>query len=459
MPEKQSPKPENNSNRKTEEETGSIKISEEEDKKLKFFITTPLRSANRLMDKLYKDDYFYETATHAWVGEDDAKKLFVYGVCKEVIKICIGLMNDREFLQEVPGDEKSVRRIEKTITGSITDMQTYRIRKMVELLSLLILFDRNTKDDKEYRIFLSAENMDLALARQDDFKELYEGRVISNTQHSIDGFAKRIQDDFQKLGVTELWFLDNNKLRKQRPSVFKSKKSLYLDALLVATPDERLALGISYGRGYSRTSQSVHPLIGSHDYGVKENNLRYIIANFSYLSIICMHIMHLAHKIVGVGDPEGLTKIMGENFEKSTATESISGLKKEFKKGDLILTIWTDLAEIMDEYTSKYGYKAYKIKYLSRPPLPEFPEDWLEAQSILARLMTKSMVRSFYEKNANSKKLPKEVAEIWPEVMKQSDDKLMESAKSFFVDMHKLGVLIPMLLESGFLKKKDPSEF
>jgi hypothetical protein len=168
--------------------------------------------------------------------------------------------------------------------------------------------------------------------------------------------------------------------------------------------------------------------------------------------------MHLAHKIAGVDDPEGLTKIMGENFEKSTATASISGLKKEFEKGDLVLTIWTDLAEIIDEYTSKYGYKAYKIKYLSRPPLPEFPEDWLEAQSILARLMTMSMVRSFYEKNVHSDKLPKEVAEIWPEVMKQSDDKLMESAKSFFVDMHKIGVLVPMLLDSGFLKKRESPE-
>ena len=72
--------------------------------------------------------------------------------------------------------------------------------------------------------------------------------------------------------------------------------------------------------------------------------------------------------------------------------------------------------------------------------------------------MTKGWVRSFFEKNTSLERMPKEVAEIWPEVMKQSDEELMKSAKGFFVDMHKIGVLIPMLLESGFLKKKKESD-
>ncbi len=436
----------------------SIKLTEEQNKQLEYFLAAPLRSANRLAEQLYSDDKFYEQTTYAWVGEADAKKLFLYGVSKEVLKVCIGLMGDKEVLQEMPGGEPD--RMAKTILGSVTDTQTYRVRKMVALLTLLILFDRNTKRDEEYRIYLSAENMDLALARQEDFRDLYEKRTISNTQHSIDDFAGRIQRDMQTLGVTELWFLDNDKLKRQKPTVFKTKKSLYLAALLLANADERLALGISYGRGYSRTSQSVHPLLGSHVYGKDDNNIKRIIANFSYLSILCMHVMHLAYKIAGIEDPEGLAKVMGENFEKSEASQAISGLKKELEIGDLVLTAWSDLAEIIDAHTSKYGYKAYKIKYLSRPPLPEFPEDWVEAQSIMARLMTKGWVRSFFEKNTPSiEKMPKEVAEIWPEVMKQPDEELMKSAVGFFVDMHKIGVLIPMLLESGFLKKRDVPEF
>jgi len=220
---------------------------------------------------------------------------------------------------------------------------------------------------------------------------------------------------------------------------------------------ERLALGISYGRGYSRTSQSVHPLLGSHDYGKDDNDAKHIITNFSYLSIICMHIMHLAYKIAGVDDPKGLTKVMGENFEKSEESKNIAKFKKELEVGDLVLTSWSDLAEIIEEHTSKYGYKAYKIKYLLRPPLPEFPEDWIESSNILAHLMTKGWARSFLEKNTSMDKMPQKVKEIWPEVMKQSDEELMKSVMHFFVDMHKHGILIPMLMESGFLKKREES--
>ncbi len=132
-----------------------IKLTDDQNKQLEYFLSAPLRSANRLMEQLYSNDHFYETTTHAWVGEKDAKKLFLYGVCKEVLKVCIGLMGDREVLQETPEGEPD--RMGKIVNGSITDAQTYRVRKMIELLSLLILFDRNTKRDEEYRIFLSAE--------------------------------------------------------------------------------------------------------------------------------------------------------------------------------------------------------------------------------------------------------------------------------------------------------------
>jgi len=171
-----------------------------------------------------------------------------------------------------------------------------------------------------------------------------------------------------------------------------------------------------------------------------------------------MHIMRLAYNLAGIEDPEGLTKVMGEALEKSTASRTMSVLEREYVRGDLVLTAWSDLAEVVDEHVSKDGYRAYKIRYLSRPPLPEYPEDWIEAQQIIARLMTEGMVRRFYEKNTHYEKLPKEVAETMKEVMKQPDRELMKYAKHLFVEMHEHGVLIPMLLETGFLKKREADE-
>ena len=250
-----------------------------------------------------------------------------------------------------------------------------------------------------------------------------------------------------------MWFLDAKKLAKQTPSVMKSKKALYMAALEVATADERLALGISYGMGYSRTSQAVHPLVGSHDYGERHNSPVEIKRNFAFLSILAMHVMHLAHKLAGIEDPKGIATVMGQDFEHSEAGAVLAEFRKDFKKRDIVLTAWNDLAEILEEHTSRYGDKAYRIRFLTQAPIPEYPEDWFPSRWITARLVGLDTARRMYEKSLNSGHLTQELEQAAREVLKRSDSELLKFAQGFFIDMHNVGALIPMLLQSGFLKK------
>jgi hypothetical protein len=417
------------------------------------FINGPMRSAEHLMTSLYSDDAFYVHSTSAWVGADDAKKLFLYGVCKEVFKACIGLMSDEEVMQKVPDGEPD--RMTRLITGAVTDVQTYRRRKLLELLVLLVLFDRKHSRDEEYRIFLSAENLDLRLGEQQDFRDLHKGGNISilNIQHSIDDFLERIEGDLQALGVTDIWFLDGAKLKKPIPSVFNGKKALYLQALKVATPEERLALGVSYGEGYSRTSQAVHPMVGSHDHG--ENRPKQINSNIVFLSIVAMHVMHLAHRLAGIEDPHGLATIMGPDFERSEAATALAALTKDFRIGDVVLTAWHDLAEIVDAHTGDFGDTAYRIRFLTQPPLPAHPEDWTPSRWITARLVGPDTVRSIFETPLNSGRIREKFTEIGREILAGPDSELLERAKRSLVRLHKEGALIPMLLQFGILRKNE----
>jgi len=403
------------------------------------------------MDALYFNDSFYESATYAWVGACDAKKLFLYGVSKEVMKTAIAMLEDKDHLEGADAND----RMGKLVLGSIMDTQTYRIRKMVELLSILILFDRGSAKDEEYRIFLNAESLDLDLARLKDFSILHDKRVIENTQHSVSGFAERIHQDLKTLDKTTLWFLNVANLKKLRPSVFASRKSMFLGALLVALPDERLALGISYGRGYSQASQAVHPLIGSHDYG-RDSNTHQLRTNFTYLGIIALHILRLAHRLAGIEDPEGMAQALGPNLEKSEAPQTLRSLQKQFEVGDIVLTAWNDIAEVLDAHVSEYGYTAYRVRYLSRAPIPEIPEDWLESQSLL-RLLPKSAIREMLRKASESDAYPKDTREFIPEMLKLPDETLIKFAGETFVELHKAGVLVPMLSQQGYLKRRDVS--
>jgi hypothetical protein len=432
-----------------------IRLTTEEEKALDFFVAAPLRSAKNLMGKLYSSDTFYEQTTYAWVGEKDAKKLFLYGVCKEVLKTCISLINSKEFLQERPVNQTKDL-IEKTVYGSITDEQDYRLRKMIELLALLIVFDRTECKEKEYRIYRSAENLDISLSRQGDFREVYGGETVSNVQHSIDDFTDRIRTDLETLSGREPFFLDAGKVREGKVSVFRSKRKIFFEALLHATDEERFALGITYHTTYTRLSLSVHPWMGSHDYG-ENNKYETVRANFGFISILCMHVMHLAHSLAGEKDPEGWERLLAANQGKSEATKHMASMKKSYDLGDIVLTKWEDLGEVIEEREGRFGYKAYKIKHLTRAPIPEHVEDWYKAEDILIKLVGKYSVRDFYIRTTE-KVEEKELRHEMQKVLKQSDDWLLEAAKSMYIDLHKHKVLIPMLLESGSLKRKKGEE-
>jgi len=79
-------------------------------------------------------------------------------------------------------------------------------------------------------------------------------------------------------------------------------------------------------------------------------------------------------------------------------------------------------------------------------------------RSITARLVSLDTARRIFETSLNRGRVKKELAEIGREILTRPDSELLEYAKGFFVDMHKAGALIPMLLESGFLKKNQTSD-
>lgn len=438
---------------KTNPKKEIVSLTEEEKKGLFYFIGSPLRSANRLMGRLYKDDTFYKQTARAWVEADDSKKLFLYGVCKEVIKTCALLHNDKEALEGRPKTAEN-KRIENLVIGGVIDLQNQRIRKMSELLTKLILFRQFSKNNEDYRMHHSAENLDLLLSRQKDFADLFNGATISNVQKNIDYFKECIFNDLHNTNRTDIWFLNMSRIKDDIPSVFAGRKEAYLSAIFYANDSEKAVLGTSYGKGFSRPSVSMHPNLISHGYEFKNTEgYELIMGNIMHLAMLCMHIMDVAYKLFGEKDPNGIRKFMGDDFEKSEASDALHPMKKSHEVGDIVLTVFEDLAEVVEVRESKYGYKAYKLSYISSPPLDEYPEDWIEAQNILGRLVNEKNVLEFYKKNSTGVKDPV-LKEIMTEVLKQPSSELLKSAKKTFLELHKNGILIPMLVESGYLKPR-----
>jgi len=74
---------------------------------------------------------------------------------------------------------------------------------------------------------------------------------------------------------------------------------------------------------------------------------------------------------------------------------------------------------------------------------------------VVARLVGSDTARQILEKSLRSGHVKEDVAQTATELLTRPDAELLEYVKGFFVEMHKAKLLIPMLLQSGFLKKND----
>ncbi len=419
-----------------------------------FFTSQPLRQADRLLKKLYPNDEFYRSARYAWVRPEDAKKLYLYGCARQVIKSTMVLLENEEHIFEKP-KKGSIDTVGRAILESITDIQNIIIRKHIELLTNLLNFSNFNKEES-YRIFLNLENLEHFVGRQGDFKDFYES-VSGNIQHSIDDFSKRIEDDLKLLNVSELWFLRDGwkkKVKNFAPPLLTSIRKRYMTALPFATDDERIMMGVSYNELFGDVSVSAHASAGSR---IQSRHYKFstIQGNMSVISILGQHIISRANQLMGFDDSEDLVKKMHEQGT-SDATKLLQRNRKTFQIGDIVLATG-DLAEIVESKVSKFGYASCKVKFLTRPPLPDVPEDWLPVAFVVS-ILPKSKVRGFMFDNKNYQNLPKEVKDVLEIMRKEPDDKIIKYASGALASMHQHGVLIPALIKSGYLQRRDVEE-
>lgn len=414
----------------------------------RFWIAYPLKQATLFAAKLYSDDSFYFSARYAWVSPEDAKKLLLYGYARQVMKSGIALIEDEEHALEIP-DSKTMDSLGRTVVEALIDAQRVILRKHIEILVNLINF-ANFDKQESYRIFLSAENLEHFLARQHDFNTFYESQS-KNIESSKKMFSERIESDLKTLALKEIWFLRKKWSKAEEPPIFISIRKRYMNALLHATDDEKIVLGTTYNDFFGEFSGSVHGQAGSP---LRDQSYRFsaLKKNISLVSLLSQHILSRMNQLMGFDDPDDLIARMKKE-KTSHAPMLMAKFKHLFQKGDLVLAM-DDLCEILESKISAYGYTSCRVRFLTRPPLPDTPDDWLPSAFVIP-VLAKTKVRSFLFDQKHYPSLPQEVKDILELMKKENDDELAKYSRKALVDLHKAELLIPMLLKSGYLKKID----
>ena len=151
-----------------------------------------------------------------------------------------------------------------------------------------------------------------------------------------------------------------------------------MTALRIAQAHEKLALGMSYDRLYSRTSGYIH--------FEPESKLEVGVAAVSRAldecGILGLNVVVALQGLLGdvTGEwNEKVRQVLRDNPYPGELAESMTRGAAEV--GDFVLA-YGDLAEVLDVAESGFGYRSYKVLYVSASPMPGIDEDWFPAQFV-----------------------------------------------------------------------------
>lgn len=226
-----------------------------------FFAATPMRLADALRKALpMTEDHYTQRVGYT---QNDPRAFFLYGCLDEVYKASAASLQWAEFLG-AHEDELRVPHVTRIVTDRVLDEQDLWSRKLTEVLADLILFG-STNEQEYHRIYLGCRWLSAYLGLQSDFREFYGCRNL-NADDSIADAVRTIEAAQKRVDSTKLWFLHVPILSGKLPrpgTIFRSARERYKQAVLLASADQKLTLGVSYEMGHSVPSRAIHASVGA----------------------------------------------------------------------------------------------------------------------------------------------------------------------------------------------------
>ena len=236
---------------------------------------------------------------------------------------------------------------------------------------------------------------------QGDRNEFF-GFKSKNTECHIEWLRKQILDLENKgLEINNRWYIDKPKsICSPKQISLSSFSERYKKISLDQNPEIMTLLGKSYLHVYGGQSRKVHFSANDTSECFNKDNPS---VNANKVAVLIINLLLKAQELSGLSSPELDKLVLGikpsdidSDFYKELTTSKA-------KPGDYVLT-GGDLGKVIEERKSKYGYYAYNIRYISRPPLEETPDDWFASFQI-KRLGSKNEllnnVKAIYSKYTN----------------------------------------------------------
>ena len=338
-----------------------------------------LQGADQIRKSLGRSDRSFEFMSRAFNAR--GRKHFIYEALNEIEQLVMVLMDTNDSLKEapqMPTDEIGKRIYRNSLAVAHREGAVHS-RRLNELLVELINFS-TTNEDTYYDHYFLYQELDQRKKKKRDHKTYY-GCENLNNKNVISAIKQYIVFGEEKLDLERCWYLSGKTPKLGGSAQLATFENSFKHALQHATTAERIALKFSYSQGYAESSQSIHLGIGRIPPTISFEGLRAAARLLFNVAMLCLI---RCNKLLGSRKRSGIVPDFARTYrqqQKLWRDLYKSYVNPNVKKGDFVVS-GDSLFEVLGVAQGEFGYRSFKLRYLTRPHIPEVPVEWYTASSV-----------------------------------------------------------------------------
>ncbi len=338
-----------------------------------------LQGADQIRQGMNRSHKSFQQMSRVFNGR--GREHFIYEVLNEVEQIAMTLMRLNDSLSEFPGvpsDDVGKRIYRNSLVLTQRELSLHT-RRSNELLVHLINFS-TANSDEYYDHYLLYQELFQRKKKKNDHKTYY-GCENQNNKTAIEAIKQYITFGESKVDLQKCWYLKGGIPKPNGLAELETFANCFKKALKKASVSERVALGFSYSQAYGEPSQSIHLGIGQIKSPISFEVLQTTTDLLFNVGMLCLI---RCHKLLGLKRRKGIVPNFAKTYkEQSKQRREVykNYVKPEIKKGDFV-NVDDSLFEVVGVATGEFGYRSFKLKYLTEPHIPEITVEWYPAFNV-----------------------------------------------------------------------------
>lgn len=351
-----------------------------------------IRGADEIRQRLGLTDSNFQFLGRA--HNSRGRRHYIYAILDEIEQVAVALKLSQETLTDAPHDlpdDDLAQRLTRNSFSVVQREQALHIRRLTEILVDLINFSQ-TNSDPYYDHYLLYKELIAHRQRQYDFKRYFNCENL-NTEASIDLTMRSITHGETRLQLNRCWYLSGTNPKAGGKAKLESFINCFDKALPLASKVEKLMLGFYYGRAYREPSQSIHLNIGGL---LSLKSFDGLLFGRTQIWLLAVQCLDRCRRLMRIRTRKDIGAQLARAMRTAVTREmSEQYTRPKISKGDFV-SVFDSLCEVVALTRSEFGYKSFKVRYLSRPPL-DHKEDWYPAISVRKQIDGRNLKKGILE--------------------------------------------------------------